>query len=191
MARRLVERVVERRRAERSDRLHSLADGLAVGRECDDAPVAAVETGHGHLVFGGERVEEPRGRPPGVGDLLLLRHGPARVHEQQDARRESPRPVEMDDRLHPPLLEDAELVPPEVDDRSALAVHRDGGEDDEVAPCRKGEHLPGGRAREGAERHDESGLLQRASGCSQKDSIAAPGGGVVTGLTYRRTGGSG
>ena len=182
----LVEGVVEGGRAERGDRLEPLAHGLAVVGEGHDAPVAAVEAGHRHLVLRAEGVEDLPGRPPRVGDLPLLAHAPARVHEQEDPRRQAPPAVEVHDRLGPPLLEDAELLAPQVGDRPALAVHRRGREHHQVAPRREGEHLPGGGGREGGQRHDTSDLLQQVDSLdSNTASIAASAGAGVIRLTPR------
>ena len=170
---------MQRGRAERGDRLEPLADGLAVTGERHDAPVAAVEAGHRHLVLRAESVEDLPGRPARVGHLPLLAHAAARVHQEQDARRQAPPPVEVGDRLHPPLLVDAELLPPQVGHRPALAVHGGGGKHDEVAPRREGKHLPGGGGREGGQRHDKRRLLQQASwSAPESNSIAAPRGRV-------------
>ena len=62
---------------------------VAVAGEGDDAPVAAVEAGQRHLVLRAEGVQDLAGRHPRAGDLQLLVHAPARVHQEQDAGRQA------------------------------------------------------------------------------------------------------
>jgi len=124
VAGRLVERIVQGGGAERGQGGEAAADRLAVLGEGHDAEVTAVEAGEGHLVLRRQRVEELQHGLVRARRLQLLVHAPARVHEQQQPCRQLPPAVEMGNRLRPALLVDPEVLPTQVRDRPALAVHR-------------------------------------------------------------------
>jgi len=124
-------------RAERGDRVQPLAHDRAVLREGHDPPVAAVESGDGHLVFWRKCQQELLGGLAGARDPLVP-HAAAGVEQDQDPGRQALAAVEMHDLLRAPLVVDPEVLAPQVRDRAAFIIDRRRREHDELAPDGEG-----------------------------------------------------
>ena len=141
VARRVLQRVVQRRGPVRLDLVHGLQDPLPVGGEADDSPVLVVEGGQRRLVLGLERGQDLDRGHARAGGLELAVHAAARVHEQEDARAGVPGGREMLQLLRLAVLEDPQLRGLEVLDGPPVGIHGGGGEGHEVCAGGEAGHL--------------------------------------------------